>query len=159
MRPHSTYYVLTTYHPPYYIGGARAARAWSPAGQDMASAVTHLCGARVPSNRDEKRREGERHLPNPPVTATPAAAHVNDCARGLHLHIRPHTCGCTNDLCLASMSSTDENALVACDVAVETAEARAAEAEGLAQRYLLERDELLQRVEAEAEARRGREEV
>ena len=59
------------------------------------------------------------------------------------------------------MSSTDENALVACDVAVETAEARAAEAEGLAQRYLLERDELLQRVEAEAEARRGpgREEV
>ena len=57
------------------------------------------------------------------------------------------------------MSSTDENALVACDVAVETAEARAAEAEGLAQRYLLERDELLQRVEAKAEARRGREEV
>ena len=48
---------------------------------------------------------------------------------------------------------------MACDVAVETAEARAAEAEGLAQRCLLERDELLQRVEAEAEVRRGREEV
>ena len=62
------------------------------------------------------------------------------------------------------MSPTDENALVACDVAVETAEARAAEAEGLAQRYLLERDELLQarveaEAEAEAEARRGRKEV
>ena len=52
------------------------------------------------------------------------------------------------------LSPTDENALVACDVAVETAEARATEAEGLAQRCLLERDELLQRVEAEAEARR-----
>ena len=74
--------------------------------------------------------------------------------------LRPHTHGCTNTLCLcASVSSTDENALVACDVAIETAEARAAEAEGLAQRYLLERDELLQRVEAKAEARRGREEV
>ena len=63
--------------------------------------------------------------------------------------------GCTN--ALPRLSSTDENALVACDVAVETAEARAAEAEGLAQRCLLERDELLQRVEAEAEVRRGRE--
>ena len=50
---------------------------------------------------------------------------------------------------------------MACDVAVEAAEARAAEAEGLAQRCLLERDELLERVEAEAEAeaRRGREET
>ena len=60
--------------------------------------------------------------------------------------------GCAN--ALPHLSSTDENALVACDVAVETAEARATEAEGLAQRCLLERDELLQRVEAEAEVRR-----
>ena len=68
------------------------------------------------------------------------------------------------------LSPTDENALVACDVAVEAAESRATEAEGLAQRYLLEREqadqtalelqtELLQRVEAEVEARCGREEV
>ena len=68
------------------------------------------------------------------------------------------------------LSPTDENALVACDVAVEAAESRATEAEGLAQRYLLEREqadqtalelqtELLQRVEAEVEARCGREEA